>query len=241
MEVARLGVLDQHPVAGGGKQPRHREVGVIGPLAHAPGGDEVLDRRVLLALVRAFPDPAFDHVATLVDRIGALAEAEVALTGGGFERHPDRLDPVQGPDNRTGQPDRSVVGPVDLNLEFAFGIGGLQQQDLAVASLRDLDHPGGVLPLSVDLETKPADPAAPGPGRLLEHGLLALVTKTEGPVLGPDHGLRRAACDRAVLGFRLRLGLISGCRKQRGQSDRDRQQRRHARRQPFPCDSLHRG
>ena len=82
LEATALGVADQHPVSATGEQPGHGEVRRVVAIALPVGRDEEIDDRPLGGLVGAVGDVVVDLVPALVDRVGALAEAEEALVGG---------------------------------------------------------------------------------------------------------------------------------------------------------------
>ena len=84
-EVARLGIVHQHAVAGGREQPRHGVVGGVGARVVAPGGNERRDDRAVVLLVRALGHVALHLAAALVHAVRALAEAQVALARAGAE------------------------------------------------------------------------------------------------------------------------------------------------------------
>ena len=85
-EVARLGIVHQHAVAGGGEQPGHGVVGGVRARVVAPGGNERRDDRAVVLLVGTLGHVALDLAAALVHAVRALAEAEVALARAGAER-----------------------------------------------------------------------------------------------------------------------------------------------------------
>ena len=74
------------------QQPRDREVGRVVARVVAGRRDEGGDERPLDLLVGTFGDVVLDLVAALVDGVGALAEAEVALARRRHERDARRQD-----------------------------------------------------------------------------------------------------------------------------------------------------
>src|SRR5215211_6139499 len=76
-----------------------------------PGPYEQADQLVLARLVGALGDVVLDLVAGLVDRVGALAEAQVALAGPGVEADADRVRPGRPADRGLEAQDSLAVGP----------------------------------------------------------------------------------------------------------------------------------
>ncbi len=85
VEVGVLVVVDQYAVSARRHEPGDREVGGIVPRRVALGRDEGGDSGALLRQVGTVADEVLDVVAALVDGVGALAEAQVALGGVGVE------------------------------------------------------------------------------------------------------------------------------------------------------------
>ena len=116
-------------------------------VAQAPGRRDEVDQRVLLGLVRAVGDVVLDRRPALVDRVGALAEAEVALAGARGEADPD-APAAPAPARRRRRRARSRPSPARLSRSAIVRVGSVVASVRRVGALRALggDHAGRVLP-----------------------------------------------------------------------------------------------
>jgi hypothetical protein len=159
VEIAGLGVVDQHPVAGGREQPRDRVVGGVVSRSEPPRRGHALGDRVVLRLVGAVGDVVLDHVAALVDGVGALAEAEVALARAGVEADPGRGDLAElaaGDRRVEGDHPTSVLQQPDLDSPPGR-VGGLQHGRIRLALAGGGQDARGAEPTVIGAEAERAD------------------------------------------------------------------------------------
>ena len=207
-EIAGLRVVGEHPVTGGREQPRNRVVGRLrAAVAQAPSRREQVDQRILVRLVGTIGDVVLDHHPALVDRVRALAEAEVTLPLPRPEADPDRLDPAVGGDRDVERDHTLRPGP-QADRERARRIGGRQGCEKRSLRPARVDHPGGVGPARRGAE--PERPGGAGIVRaaLAQHRAPAVVGELEVPGARGDLGAQGAGVD-------LRLGRRRGRRRER--------------------------
>ena len=86
--AVRLVAQGEHAVPAGGQQPRHGEVRGVVARAEARGRHERADQRAVLGRPRPVGHERLDLAASAQDGVGALAEAQEALSAAGGERQP---------------------------------------------------------------------------------------------------------------------------------------------------------
>ena len=112
VEPARLRVVHQHSVTGARQQPRHGEIGGIVARAKAPGRDEERYEGALVGLEGALGHVALHLAPALVDGVGALAEAQVALAAASAKA-----------DAEPGRPPRPPSGHLHSQRDHTLPVG----------------------------------------------------------------------------------------------------------------------
>ena len=153
-------------------------------------------------LVRPVGDVVLDLVAALVDRVGALAEAEEALAGRGAEADAGRRHPGRRID-RHRHMEHPLPVRLDADVQPPAGRvvrGGDEYQRLSLAG-------GGgdarrVVPAGGRLEAERAERGRPGAGELPEAAVAGDAAKLQRPGVGRERRGQLAALDRLVGGRR---------------------------------------
>ncbi len=191
-EVAGLGVVHQHPVAGRREQPGHREVGGVVAVPESLRRHEDLHDRPVIRLVGAVGDEVLDLVAPLVHRVRALAEAQVALPRPRLEPHPDRGHARGVAGHRRIQVDQAIAARGQPNVDSPGGIGRLEVGLERAANLPTRGHAGGVEPPGRRPETQGSARPDPQSGVLAQHGGARGVGEGHPPGIGRHAGPQRA-------------------------------------------------
>ncbi len=161
VEVGGSRARGQDAVAGAREQPRDRVVGRVRTRAEPPLRDHRLHQRILARLVGAVGDVALDLLPALVDRVGSLAEAEIALIRPRLEAHAECLDRRSGAVDPPVQGDHPCSAGPDADLHRAPArVCGPQLGDVGAPLPPAGDQPGGALPFSGAPEAdRPRSPA----------------------------------------------------------------------------------
>ena len=186
-EVAGLVVPQQDPVAGGGEQPGDREVGGVIPRMPALRRDDQADQASIGRRVGTIRDVVLDLVAALIHRIGALAEAEIALTRAGIETHADGRHSGGRPGDRRRQVDHPLAVRLEPHLNPAGGVGGLELPDVGAPLHAARGDAGGVEPARRGAEAERPGRPRPQPAILAEDGVTRSIGDRQVPGI-PLHG-----------------------------------------------------
>jgi len=207
-EVARGAAVQQEPVPARGEQPRHGEVGGVVARVVPRRRDEGSDEGSLVRLVRALGHVVLHGVAALVDRVGALPEAELALAPGRPEGDAGVADPAGRADHVRDHADHAGAGGHDPDVNPPQGVGRGQLGVVCAAAEVVAHHGRRVLPHAARLEPEAAGRPGAGIAALGQLRPMALHER-EVPGARGDHGAEQAGAD-GPLCCRCRRGCQRG-------------------------------
>ena len=194
-EVAGLVVAEQHPVAGGGEEPRNREVGRVVARMPPLGRDDRPDQRPVGGRVGTIRDVVLDLVSALIDRVGALAEAEVALTRPRVEANAHRGDARRRARDGRRQVDHTLAVRLEPDLDPPRRIRGLELGDVGTTLHAAGDDASGVEPSRGCAEAERAGRPGAEPAVLAEDGVAGSVRDRQVPGIRLDPGVQLSRGD----------------------------------------------